>query len=71
MFATARIVMGRRGKEFTETEEQLYRGLYQQTRLERERAFEINFKGNLSAALALLSPNEIYALGLLDLRKNA
>ena len=40
MFATARIVMGRRGKEFTETEEQLYRGLYEQTRLERERAFQ-------------------------------
>jgi len=38
MFATARIVMGRRGKEFTETEKQLYRGLYEQTRLERERA---------------------------------
>ena len=32
--------MGRRGKEFTETEEQLYRGLYEQTRLERERAFQ-------------------------------
>ena len=42
MFATARIVMGRRGKEFTETEEQLYRGLYEQTRLERERAFQKN-----------------------------
>jgi len=40
MFATARIVMGRRGKEFTETEKQLYRGLYEQTRLERERAFQ-------------------------------
>ena len=40
MVATARIVMGRRGKEFTETEEQLYRGLYEQTRLERERAFQ-------------------------------
>ena len=38
----ARIVMGRRGKKFTETEEQLYRGLYEQTRLERERAFQKN-----------------------------
>jgi UDP-N-acetylglucosamine diphosphorylase/glucosamine-1-phosphate N-acetyltransferase len=40
MFATARIVMGRRGKSFGEAEEQLYRGLYEQTRLERERAFQ-------------------------------
>jgi UDP-N-acetylglucosamine diphosphorylase/glucosamine-1-phosphate N-acetyltransferase len=40
MFATARIVMGRRGKEFTDVEEQLYRGLFEQTRLERERAFQ-------------------------------
>jgi UDP-N-acetylglucosamine diphosphorylase/glucosamine-1-phosphate N-acetyltransferase len=40
MFDTARIVMGRRGKCFDETEEQLYRGLYEQTRLERERAFQ-------------------------------
>ena len=40
MFATARIVMGRRGKEFTEVEEHLYLDLYEQTRLERERAFQ-------------------------------
>jgi len=40
MFATARIVMGRRGKVFSELDEQLYRGLYEQTRLERERAFQ-------------------------------
>jgi UDP-N-acetylglucosamine diphosphorylase/glucosamine-1-phosphate N-acetyltransferase len=40
MFATARIVMGRRGKEFTAVEEQLYLDLYEQTRLERERAFQ-------------------------------
>jgi UDP-N-acetylglucosamine diphosphorylase/glucosamine-1-phosphate N-acetyltransferase len=40
MFATARIVMGRRGKNFGEAEEQLYRALYEQTRLERERAFQ-------------------------------
>ena len=39
MFATARIVMGRRGQTFTEVEEQLYADLYEQTRLERERAF--------------------------------
>ena len=40
MFATARIVMSRRGKVFNEAEEQLYRGLYEQTRLERQRAFQ-------------------------------
>ena len=40
MFATARIVMGRRGQVFSEVEEQLYRDLYEQTRLERERAFQ-------------------------------
>jgi UDP-N-acetylglucosamine diphosphorylase/glucosamine-1-phosphate N-acetyltransferase len=40
MFATARIVMGRRRKEFTDADEQLYRGLYEQTLLERERAFQ-------------------------------
>jgi UDP-N-acetylglucosamine diphosphorylase/glucosamine-1-phosphate N-acetyltransferase len=40
MFATARIVMGRRGKAFTAVEEQLYLDLYEQTRLERERAFQ-------------------------------
>ena len=40
MFATARIVMGRRGKAFTDAEEQLYLDLYEQTRLERERAFQ-------------------------------
>ena len=39
MFATARIVMGRRGKTFSEAEEQLYLQLFEQTRLERERAF--------------------------------
>jgi UDP-N-acetylglucosamine diphosphorylase / glucose-1-phosphate thymidylyltransferase / UDP-N-acetylgalactosamine diphosphorylase / glucosamine-1-phosphate N-acetyltransferase / galactosamine-1-phosphate N-acetyltransferase len=40
MFATARIVKGRRGRAFTEVEEQLYLDLYEQTRLERERAFQ-------------------------------
>ncbi|HZW33017.1 MAG TPA: hypothetical protein VFF52_20040, partial [Isosphaeraceae bacterium] len=40
LFETARIVMGRRGKSFNEAEEQLYRTLYVQTRLERERAFQ-------------------------------
>jgi UDP-N-acetylglucosamine diphosphorylase/glucosamine-1-phosphate N-acetyltransferase len=40
MFATARIVMGRRGLTFTTVEEQLYLDLYEQTRLERERAFQ-------------------------------
>ena len=40
LFETARTVMGRRGKAFSEAEEQLYRTLYEQTRLERERAFQ-------------------------------
>ena len=40
MFATARIVMGRRGQIFTAVEEQLYQNLYEQTQLERERAFQ-------------------------------
>jgi UDP-N-acetylglucosamine diphosphorylase / glucose-1-phosphate thymidylyltransferase / UDP-N-acetylgalactosamine diphosphorylase / glucosamine-1-phosphate N-acetyltransferase / galactosamine-1-phosphate N-acetyltransferase len=40
LFSTARIVMGRRGKEFSEVEEHLYLNLYEQTRLERERAFQ-------------------------------
>jgi UDP-N-acetylglucosamine diphosphorylase/glucosamine-1-phosphate N-acetyltransferase len=40
MMATARIVMGRRALTFTATEEQLYYDLYEQTRLERERAFQ-------------------------------
>jgi hypothetical protein len=37
---TARIVMGRRGRELTAVEWQLLVGLYEQTRLERERAFQ-------------------------------
>ena len=40
MFATARVVKGRRGRTFSEAEEQLYLDLYEQTRLERERAFQ-------------------------------
>jgi hypothetical protein len=40
LFATARIVMGRRNKAFTPAEEQLYAELYAQTHLERERAFQ-------------------------------
>jgi UDP-N-acetylglucosamine diphosphorylase/glucosamine-1-phosphate N-acetyltransferase len=39
LFETARTVVGRRGKTFSEADEQLYRCLYDQTRLERERAF--------------------------------
>jgi UDP-N-acetylglucosamine diphosphorylase/glucosamine-1-phosphate N-acetyltransferase len=39
LFATAEIAMGRRGKEFTAVDRQLYLDLYEQTRLERERAF--------------------------------
>ncbi len=38
MFETARIVMGRRGRAFSEIDEAFYRGLFDQTRLERERA---------------------------------
>jgi UDP-N-acetylglucosamine diphosphorylase/glucosamine-1-phosphate N-acetyltransferase len=40
MFETARTVVGRRGKVFSEPDEQLYRALYEQTRLERERALQ-------------------------------
>ena len=40
VFETARTVMGRRGKVFTDLEEQLYLTLHDQTRLERERAFQ-------------------------------
>jgi UDP-N-acetylglucosamine diphosphorylase/glucosamine-1-phosphate N-acetyltransferase len=40
MFATARIVMGRRSQVFSEVEEQLYLDLYEQTQLERERALQ-------------------------------
>jgi hypothetical protein len=40
LLETARIVMGRRGREFTIVEQQLFAGLYEQTRLERERAFQ-------------------------------
>jgi UDP-N-acetylglucosamine diphosphorylase/glucosamine-1-phosphate N-acetyltransferase len=39
LFETARTVMSRRGKNFGEAEEQLFTALYEQTRLERERAF--------------------------------
>ena len=40
LFETARTVMSRRGKTFGEAEEHLYSTLYEQTRLERERAFQ-------------------------------
>jgi UDP-N-acetylglucosamine diphosphorylase/glucosamine-1-phosphate N-acetyltransferase len=40
LFETARVVMNRRGKTFTEADEQLYATLYEQTRLERQRAFQ-------------------------------
>jgi UDP-N-acetylglucosamine diphosphorylase / glucose-1-phosphate thymidylyltransferase / UDP-N-acetylgalactosamine diphosphorylase / glucosamine-1-phosphate N-acetyltransferase / galactosamine-1-phosphate N-acetyltransferase len=40
MFATARIVKGRRGQTFTPTEEQLFLDLYEHTSLERQRAFQ-------------------------------
>ncbi|MHB1561128.1 MAG: putative sugar nucleotidyl transferase [Isosphaeraceae bacterium] len=40
VFETARTVMGRRGKAFNDEEQQLYRTLHDQTRLERERAFQ-------------------------------
>jgi UDP-N-acetylglucosamine diphosphorylase/glucosamine-1-phosphate N-acetyltransferase len=40
LFATARVVMGRRGQAFTEVFEQMYTAIHDQTRLERERAFQ-------------------------------
>ena len=40
VFATARTVMGRRGQEFTPLDERLYLDIYEQTRPERERAFQ-------------------------------
>ena len=40
MFETARTVVGRRGKSFSDADEQLYRTLYEQTRLERERSLQ-------------------------------
>ncbi len=40
MFETARTVVSRRGKTFGEADEQLFRALYEQTRLERERALQ-------------------------------
>jgi UDP-N-acetylglucosamine diphosphorylase / glucose-1-phosphate thymidylyltransferase / UDP-N-acetylgalactosamine diphosphorylase / glucosamine-1-phosphate N-acetyltransferase / galactosamine-1-phosphate N-acetyltransferase len=42
LFETARTVLGRRGKVFNEADEQLYTTLYEQTRLERERALQRN-----------------------------
>jgi UDP-N-acetylglucosamine diphosphorylase/glucosamine-1-phosphate N-acetyltransferase len=40
VFETARVVKGRRGQAFTACEEQLYLDLFEQTRLERERAYQ-------------------------------
>jgi hypothetical protein len=40
LFETARTVVSRRGKTFGEADEHLYRALYEQTRLERERALQ-------------------------------
>ncbi|MCA1685930.1 MAG: hypothetical protein LC745_08065 [Planctomycetia bacterium] len=40
LFATARTVKGRRGQTFTAVEEQLYLDLFEQTRLERQRAYQ-------------------------------
>ena len=40
MLATAHTVKGRRDQVFTETEKELYLDLYEQTRLERERAWQ-------------------------------
>ncbi len=40
LFETARIVRERRGRRFGELDEQLFETLFQQTRLERERAFQ-------------------------------
>jgi UDP-N-acetylglucosamine diphosphorylase / glucose-1-phosphate thymidylyltransferase / UDP-N-acetylgalactosamine diphosphorylase / glucosamine-1-phosphate N-acetyltransferase / galactosamine-1-phosphate N-acetyltransferase len=40
MFVTARTVKGRRDQTFSVAEERLFSHLYEQTRLERERAFQ-------------------------------
>jgi UDP-N-acetylglucosamine diphosphorylase/glucosamine-1-phosphate N-acetyltransferase len=40
LFETARVVKGRRGQVFTPVEEQLFLDLFEQTRLERARAFQ-------------------------------
>ena len=40
LFDTARTVVGRRNQVFSEVDEQLYLDLFEQTRLERERAFQ-------------------------------
>jgi len=40
LLATAGIVQGRRGQAFSAVEEQLYRDLYERTRLERERTYQ-------------------------------
>jgi len=40
LFETARVVKGRRGQTFTEVEERLFLDLFEQTRLERARAFQ-------------------------------
>jgi UDP-N-acetylglucosamine diphosphorylase/glucosamine-1-phosphate N-acetyltransferase len=45
LFTTARIVMGRRGEQFTNVLERLYLDLYEQTRLSRERAFQKTSEG--------------------------
>ena len=49
LFETARIVKGRRGFEFTANEERLFRDLFEQTRLERERAFHRAHEGRVAA----------------------
>jgi UDP-N-acetylglucosamine diphosphorylase/glucosamine-1-phosphate N-acetyltransferase len=40
LFRTARLIKGRRGKEFTPVEERLFLDVYEQTKLERARAFQ-------------------------------
>jgi hypothetical protein len=40
LFQTARLIKGRRGREFTEVDERLYRDVFEQTRLERARALQ-------------------------------
>jgi hypothetical protein len=61
MFATVRIVKGRRGQVFSAVEQQLYLDLYEQTRLERVRicqkhAYRHGERGALSGEIALRVP---------------
>ena len=57
LFETARIVMGRRGMTFSALEEQLFLGLHEQTRLERERILQ-RARGNREERWPVSCPTE-------------